>query len=100
MNDTIAVILGVGGLVVAIVGMSIGIQGFKKQARKDVYAEGSQDTAMKSDIEYIKRRTDDTLIEVKDIKRCQSEQGERLARVEESAKSAHHRIDDMCEKLK
>lgn len=56
---------------------------------------GKTDGALKSDIEYIKRRSEDTLLELRELNKTLDAHAERLARVEESAKQAHKRIDEI-----
>lgn len=47
---------------------------------------------LRSDIDYIKRSSDSTLLEIRCLNNTVSKYADRLARVEESAKQAHHRI--------
>lgn len=104
MNDGIGVFIGVAGVVIAAFSVALAYSQSKRQQKKQDSEEskedGGQQATIKADIDYIKRRTDDTLLEVRDMRKCQSDYTERLARCEESTKSAHHRIDGMEAKLK
>ncbi|MEG1609533.1 MAG: hypothetical protein RR348_06655 [Clostridia bacterium] len=48
-----------------------------------------------ADNQYIKRRIDDVLLEQRETNKTLDAHGERLTRVEESAKQAHKRIDEL-----
>lgn len=83
-------LLGAVGTLCAIV---FGYLGYQKGIKKDSYRDGSNDAQLKTDIEYIKRRTDDVLLEQKDTNKSINALSERVTRVEESSKQAHKRID-------
>lgn len=83
-------LIGVVGTVCSIV---FGYIGYQKGIKKDSKDEGRAVGSLKSDTEYIKRRIDDILLEQKDTNKSITLLAERVARVEESTKSAHHRID-------
>jgi hypothetical protein len=51
-------------------------------------------------LNYISRGVDDIKLDIKDQNRKISSLVERVAKVEESTKSAHHRIDDIEDKIK
>lgn len=89
MNN-IAVIVSV---LVGIVGVFSTIFAYYKGLKTDNYTKGTVDASMKSDIEYIKRRNDDILLEQKDTNKNFTVLSERVTRVEESAKQAHKRLD-------
>lgn len=74
-------------------GVLFGLLGYQAGIKKDSKHEGAQNGTMHSDIEYIKRRSDETLIELKETNRSLNTLSERVTRVEESAKQAHKRID-------
>lgn len=54
--------------------------------------------ALSADIQYIKRRVDDVLLEQKDTNKTLDAHAERIARVEEAVKQAHKRIDEHIKK--
>lgn len=83
------------GYVVGAVGViNIGV-GIWRNHRADNRAEGEQDGSLRTDTQYIKRRVDDVLLEQRDTNKTLTALGERVTRVEESAKSAHHRLDGL-----
>ena len=81
------------GLIISVIGIICTVCAYYKGLKTDTYNKGSTDTQMKSDIEYIKRRNDDILLEQKDTNKNFFAFSERITRVEESAKQAHKRID-------
>ena len=93
-------------IVIALVSVSSGIvfgylgydRGKKKErsdTEKDYKTEGKENGELKADTVYIRRRIDDILLEQRDTNKTVSGHAERIAKVEESVKSAHHRIDEI-----
>lgn len=72
-------------------GVVFGYAIFKRNLKKD----GEENGTLKTDTEYIKRRIDDVLLEQKDTNKSLNILSERVTRVEESAKQAHKRIDEL-----
>ena len=89
-NVTIFTLIAAAGTICGIV---FGYIGYSKGAKKDSYQNGEQDSTLKSDTQYIKRRVDDVLLEQRNINNTLSSHSERITRVEESSKQAHKRID-------
>lgn len=83
-------LLGAVGTLCAII---FGYLGYQKGIKRDSYNDGNSSGQLKTDIEYIKRRTDDVLLEQKDTNKSMNALSERVTRVEESSKQAHKRID-------
>lgn len=83
------------GTICAIV---FGYIGYAKGVKKESHHEGEIDGTQKADIEYIKRRTDDILLEQRETNKSVNALAERVTRVEESVKSAHKRLDQIEEK--
>lgn len=88
--DNVSVVVGI---VLGILTIFSIVFAYNKGLKTDTYNKGSIDTQMKSDIEYIKRRNDDILLEQKDTNKNFNVLSERVTRVEESAKQAHKRLD-------
>ena len=78
-------------LIIAVIGCIVGVLGFARNKRKDNEGEGS----LKADIKYIQRGVDNIQLDIKEHNRTLSEHNARLIKVEESVKSAHHRIDTL-----
>ncbi len=57
--------------------------------------EGKENGELKSDIKYIKSGVDDIKIDLKVQEKRVNELSERVTRIEESAKQAHKRIDEI-----
>lgn len=81
------------GLVCSLIGAAIGVAGYKRNMCKENVDTGQEKGVMFTELGYIKAGIDD-------IKREQREQidrhnnlAERVTRIEESSKQAHHRID-------
>lgn len=81
----------------SIIGVVIGFTGHYRLVKKDTYVAGAEKGNLQADITYIKRRTDDVLLEQKDTNKSINALAERVTRVEESAKSAHKRIDEIIQ---
>lgn len=69
--------------------------GYRNGLKKDGNAEGS----LRSDVGYIKSSVDDLKQEQRNFNSLHYDLAERVAKVETSDKSAHHRIDGIEEKL-
>ena len=78
---------------IGLVATACSIAGFWIGRKREARQEGAAEGGIRSDVEYIKRRSDDTLLEVKDINKSISNLSERVTRVEESSKQAHKRLD-------
>lgn len=83
-------------IIIAVIGCAIGIWGFFRNKDKDSRDEGS----ILADIKYIQRGVDNIQLDIKEHNRTLSEHNDRLIKVEESVKSAHHRLDSIEDKLK
>jgi|SRR5690625_134466 len=77
----------------AISGIILGWLGRAKASQKEVKAEAETGAVIRSDVDYIKRGVDEMRLEQKDQGRRFDALSERVTRVEESAKQAHHRLN-------
>ena len=84
-------------IVTGLSGILLGWLAHIKTARKDAVDAATHDTAIdtapKSDVDYIKRGVDDIKLDMRAQATKIEDIDRRVARVEESAKSAHHRLD-------
>lgn len=91
-------IIAIVGSAIAAVASLCAIGAFLISRNKDKFNDGANDGSIKGDIKYMRNSFDDLRLDVKEVARKQDNQGERLTRVEESVKSAHHRIDGLEER--
>ena len=96
----ISVLGTVAGILFAYLGYRRGQRDELNRQKNEYKKEGAKEGTLRADIEYIKRRSDDMLLEQKETNKNINALSERLARVEESTKSAHHRIDKITEDCK
>ena len=89
----ITTLVGIAGVICTIFGT---VLGYRNGVRKEGNAEGT----LQSDIGYIKANLDDIKTEQRRFNILHYELSERVGRVEESAKSAHHRIDTLEAQMK
>jgi predicted nucleic acid-binding Zn-ribbon protein len=68
---------------------------FLKGTKKESRDSGQEGGELKRDMQYVRDRIDDVFLEQKETNRNLNALSERVTRVEESAKSAHHRIDEL-----
>lgn len=90
MTTDIVVLVGVIG---SVSGVAFGYIGYKRGVKSESYQTGNHRGTLLSDMQYIKRRIDDVLLEQKDTNKSINLLSERVTRVEESAKQAHKRLD-------
>ncbi|MBM6649003.1 hypothetical protein [Bacillus sp. RIT 809] len=81
------------GVLIAIVSAVIGYFSYALNRSKEIKADGQQGAEMKAKLEYISKGVDDIRIDQKASERQMVSFGERITRVEESSKQAHHRIN-------
>lgn len=82
----------------ALSGILLGWMGRARDSRKDDKSDAAASATLRADVDYIKRGVDDIRLEQKAQATDISSLCERVAKVEESAKSAHHRLDDILDK--
>lgn len=91
-------------LLVAVVGAIIGILGYIRVTKNDVKDDTEESTSisveLKAQLNYISKGVDDIRLDIKAQANKIEDMGERLTRVEESTKSAHHRLNDIEEKIR
>ena len=88
--DWIPIIVGMASL---LSGAALGWWGRAREIKRETRQDAEQDATIRSDIEYIKRGVDDLKYDVKSQKADFNALVERVARVEESYKSLHKRVD-------
>ncbi|MCA0754895.1 hypothetical protein KP806_07520 [Paenibacillus sp. N4] len=87
---TIMMLLTAAGIISAIL---LGWIGLNRMVRQTTRSDAGNDAVLKTDVDYIKRGVDEMRLEMRDQGRRFDALAERVTRVEESAKQAHHRLD-------
>lgn len=82
------------GVICTVIGAVIGCLGYKRTFTKDIKEESNSQTKLEMQLNYISRGVDDIKLDMKMQDKKINDVIERVARVEESAKSAHHRLDN------
>ena len=93
MDITLGVIATVTSIIFAYMGYQKGLKDENKKA-------GTNEGILNTDIQYIKRRTDEVLLEQKDTNRNIGFLTERITRVEEGVKAVNNRVDTVEGDLK
>ena len=83
------------GLVCTVLGAVISYATFPHNKGKDDRSNGQQLGTVLTELGYIKSNTDEIKTEQREQRKTNTEVEGRLAAVEASAKSAHHRIDHL-----
>ena len=82
-------------ILISIIGCAVAVATFFIGRTTAAKTAGKQDGTMLTEIGYIKANTDEIKAEQKEQRKTNSEYAQRLTAVEESAKSAHKRIDEI-----
>lgn len=85
-------------LICTILGVTISYLTFQRNKDNAIRAETKEDAETKAKLDYISKGVDDIRLDMKLQDRKINDVIERVAKVEESTKSAHKRIDNHIEK--
>jgi hypothetical protein len=91
MNE-VNIIIGIAS---AFIGILAGAIAIKRTLKNDIKEESNAQTKFEMQLNYISRGVDDIKLDMKMQDNKINGVIERVAKVEESAKSAHKRIDDL-----
>ncbi|OOM82505.1 hypothetical protein CLPUN_02070 [Clostridium puniceum] len=83
------------GMASTLIGILVGAIGLKRTFKNDVKEESNSQTKFEMQLNYISRGIDDIRLELKAQDNKINRLSEKVARLEESSKSAHKRIDDI-----
>lgn len=92
-NQSVALI----ALVCTVLGAIIGILTYNRNRDKDVKMDASESAVIRTKLDNINNGVESIRVDIKANERRVSELSERVIRVEESAKQAHKRIDEIKE---
>lgn len=85
--------------VAAICGIVFGYFSMQARVRGESKQSGTEAGQLKADIDYIKKSSDTTLVELRGLSRTVNNHSDRLARVEERTKQAQLRINELREEM-
>ena len=85
-------------LAVAILALIFTALSFRRTTNKDTSETATQRANMTADIKYIRSSIDDIKLENRAIQKDVSDLGKKVIEIEQSAKSAHKRLDDLMQK--
>lgn len=83
------------GVLCSLLGAVVGVFTIMRLYKQDTKDEAASSTRLADRLDYISNGVDDIRIDIKTQAQKIDNIVERLARVEESTKSAHHRIDGL-----
>lgn len=86
-------------VIIAIVGCFIGLAGWLGGRDRKIANDGEWKGTVNQKLDDIKTSVSGTSLELSKINDALTKHGERLSEVESSAKQAHHRIDEIKERL-
>jgi hypothetical protein len=89
-TQTLLAIIAVAG---TLSGIALGWLGRNRATKQDVATNAAQDATLQTNLAYIMRGVDDMRVEIKLQGQRYDGLAERMARLEESSKSAHHRLN-------
>jgi hypothetical protein len=82
------------GVICAILGMIIGVLGYKRTATKDMQAETKEGAIMATKLDFISQGVNNIQVKMEAQENKFGAMNEKIIRIEESTKSAHKRIDE------
>ena len=90
------IIISVISVICTVIGVSIGMSNLRRNSKLDDKQESSQITRITVQLEHIDAGVNSVKHDMTEIKDDIKEQRERMVRVEESAKQAHKRLDELA----
>ncbi|MBJ8189170.1 hypothetical protein JDS79_19725 [Bacillus cereus] len=83
------------GVLIAVLSLAISYFAYSLNRTRSIKSDGQQSAEMKAELGYIRKGVDDIRIDQKASEKQMISFGERITRVEESAKQAHKRLDNV-----
>lgn len=82
-------------VLIGVLSLSLAFLGYKLNKDKALKTDGMESAEIKTQLGYISKGVDDIRIDLRANERQMVTLGERVTRVEESAKQAHKRLDNI-----
>jgi chromosome segregation ATPase len=83
------------GILISVLSVIIALLTYSLNRTKAIKSDGQESAELKAELGYIRRGVDDIKIDLRANEKQMQALGERVTRVEESAKSLHKRVDNM-----
>lgn len=83
------------GVVISILALVIAFLGYSLKKNNVVKTDSRESAEMRAELGYIRKGVDDIRIDLRTNERQMVHLGERVTRIEESAKQAHKRLDNI-----
>jgi len=83
------------GSLIAVCGLLLSYLTYQFNKQKENKTDTQQDARIQAQLDYISKGVDDIRIDQKASEKQMAAHGERITRLEESAKQAHKRLDAM-----
>lgn len=83
------------GVLISVLSVIIAFLGYSMNKSKAIKSDGQESAELKAELGHIRRGVDDIRIDLKASEKERIALGERVTRVEESAKQAHHRLNKL-----
>lgn len=88
-NTTVSI-----AILISISSVAMTFLSFRRNAKKDNESDIENKVKMNMKLDQLCNTTNSIAIDIKDVNKGMQSLNERVARVEQSTKSAHHRIDE------
>lgn len=82
------------GWIIAAIAAIIALLGWLRTRKRDTQQDAGANAGLRLDVDYIKRGVDTIQVDLRQMRDNVGELSIRVARVEESAKQAHKRLDE------
>ncbi|MDP4144171.1 MAG: hypothetical protein Q8936_06745 [Bacillota bacterium] len=83
------------GVICTIIGAAVGLLSALNYAKKEAKEDTACNTRLETKLDYIGKNVDDIKLDLRNTSSKIADMDIRIARVEDSTKSAHHRIDSL-----
>ena len=94
MNEWAQIVPGVTA-VVAVIGLAVTLMSARRTDHKDTAQDARQLARIETTLDGVRNGVDDIRVEMRSQQQQINGMSERVARVEESSKNAHRRIDEL-----
>ena len=95
MNISLGTLITIIGLLCTLVGIIVGVLTFNRNRDKDVKGEASRNAVIETKLDNISQSVNSMALDLKASEQRWNSLSQDVARIDESTKSAHKRIDTL-----